>query len=388
MAHITGENIWRDEVYQYETTDPVLGGDPLLDPSGEPTTGWAVAPVKQLTDRTVWLRDQVERTQDGELLSLGVVGTHERSCVLSAPIDSASFLPEPLELATSSTLKVKAGTVMTFGFGYADNRPLDYLHTIDTDVTITPSGITSSVRYIVAEYTIASNTVAYTLISEVLEIGYKPRAGGPTGNIWYWFNLAEYQLYKWNNTDSEWNAIPGIVLGKVSFNSGGSMSDLDLFPLRNATRIGGMPIGSVVAFAGPTSAIEDGWLLCNGAAINRENFAALYAKIGLTYGGSGANFNLPDLRGVFIRGQDNGGGYDSGRTLGSLQQHAIQDHTHAALFVPHVTTGTGANSVMATHTDNPSTNGTVIDGVVNSTANVSTETRPINISMNYIIKYL
>ena len=67
----------------------------------------------------------------------------------------------------------------------------------------------------------------------------------------------------------------------------------------------GVPVGSVNAFAGDASVTPPGWLFCNGAAINRTTYAALYAVIGTTYGtGNGSTtFNLPSLSSRMIVGQ-------------------------------------------------------------------------------------
>ncbi len=77
--------------------------------------------------------------------------------------------------------------------------------------------------------------------------------------------------------------------------------------------------GQVIAFAG--SAPPSGFLECNGAAVSRSTYSVLFAAIGTAYGhGNGSTtFNLPDLRGEFIRGWDHGRGVDSGRGLGTAQ---------------------------------------------------------------------
>jgi phage-related tail fiber protein len=69
-----------------------------------------------------------------------------------------------------------------------------------------------------------------------------------------------------------------------------------------------------------------GYLKANGAAVSRTTYAALFGAIGTTYGaGNGSTtFNLPDLRGEFLRGWDDGRGVDSGRTLGSAQLDQMQ----------------------------------------------------------------
>ena len=92
--------------------------------------------------------------------------------------------------------------------------------------------------------------------------------------------------------------------------------------------LGMVPSGAVLYFAGRTA--PAGWLKANGAAVSRTAYAALFAAIGTTYGaGDGrSTFNLPDLRGEFIRGWDDGRGVDAGRVFGSAQAHALQSHQH------------------------------------------------------------
>ncbi len=70
---------------------------------------------------------------------------------------------------------------------------------------------------------------------------------------------------------------------------------------------GGSPTGTIVAFAGDTS--PEGWLICDGAAVNRTTYSDLFALVSTKYGvGNGSTtFNLPDLRGRFPLGRDNMG---------------------------------------------------------------------------------
>ena len=68
---------------------------------------------------------------------------------------------------------------------------------------------------------------------------------------------------------------------------------------------GGVPSGCVLPFAGAGD-VPDGFLLCNGAAVNRTTYANLFSAIGTTYGAGdeSTTFNLPDYRGAFLRGYD------------------------------------------------------------------------------------
>ena len=68
-------------------------------------------------------------------------------------------------------------------------------------------------------------------------------------------------------------------------------------------------VGTVAYFG--RSSPPKGWLACNGASLNKVEYEDLYNIIGTTYGSADSNsFNLPDLRGEFIRCWDNGRGVD------------------------------------------------------------------------------
>ena len=97
--------------------------------------------------------------------------------------------------------------------------------------------------------------------------------------------------------------------------------------------LGMVPSGTVLYFAGQTA--PAGWLKANGAAVSRTAYAALFAAIGTTYGvGDGrTTFNLPDLRGEFLRGWDDGRGVDSPRPMGSAQVDAVRQHYHGIGYI-------------------------------------------------------
>lgn len=77
------------------------------------------------------------------------------------------------------------------------------------------------------------------------------------------------------------------------------------------------PIGSIMDYGGATA--PTGWLLCYGQAISRTTYAALFAVLGTTYGvGDGSTtFNVPDLRGRVVAGQDDMGGTSANRLTGT-----------------------------------------------------------------------
>lgn len=134
--------------------------------------------------------------------------------------------------------------------------------------------------------------------------------------------------------------------------------------------------GIVTAYAGAT--VPTNWLECNGAAISRTTYAALFAAIGVLWGvGDGSTtFNLPDMRGEFLRGYDHGRGVDSGRALASSQTDGLKAHTHD------VTGYAGVNA-----TTERINAGVMYGESGHSTGSTGgTETRPRNVSMMYIIK--
>ncbi|MFH1555911.1 MAG: phage tail protein [Pseudomonadota bacterium] len=79
------------------------------------------------------------------------------------------------------------------------------------------------------------------------------------------------------------------------------------------------PSGAVMYFARGTC--PSTWSEADGAAISRSTYASLFSAIGTSFGaGNGSTtFNVPDLRGEFVRGWDNGRGADSGRSFGTAQ---------------------------------------------------------------------
>lgn len=83
------------------------------------------------------------------------------------------------------------------------------------------------------------------------------------------------------------------------------------------------PVGTIQAFA--FEKIPQGWLICDGDTYKINEFLELYKAIGHTFGGEGTEeFKVPDLRNQFVRGWNQKGK----RTLGSVQEDAIQGHTH------------------------------------------------------------
>ena len=143
------------------------------------------------------------------------------------------------------------------------------------------------------------------------------------------------------------------------------------------------PAGTVIQFAG--SSAPAGYLKANGNAVSRTTYAALFAAIGTTYGtGDGSTtFNLPDLRGEFVRGLDDGRGVDSGRALGSAQADELEAHNHD-MYVDATTTGDALTINDTNGVDEGSLASTIGKPWMVETG--GSETRPRNIALLYCIK--
>lgn len=170
------------------------------------------------------------------------------------------------------------------------------------------------------------------------------------------------------------------------------------------TSLGGsasvVPPGAILPFGGSSAPV--GFLIADGSAVSRSTYADLFVAIGTAFGnGDGSTtFNLPDLRGRFLRGVDDGAGNDpdastrsamnpGGNTqdnVGSIQSDAFQGHYHTTNAANTSTagsgafvTGTGSNAVSSRAID-PVSDGT------HGTPRTASETRPKNANVNFIIK--
>lgn len=144
-----------------------------------------------------------------------------------------------------------------------------------------------------------------------------------------------------------------------------------------------VPPGVVLPFAG--SAAPDGWLLCQGQAVSRTTYAALFASLGTAYGvGDGSTtFNLPNTQGYFLRGAGTTGIYSATRGISQLDQ--FQGHAHGYWSVQNGI-GAGAGSSGYTVTITATTPTTEAIEKTNGAVRYGSETRPANVGVNHIIK--
>ncbi|WP_182417940.1 phage tail protein [Bartonella sp. HY038] len=162
-----------------------------------------------------------------------------------------------------------------------------------------------------------------------------------------------------------------------------------------------IPTGMIAPFA--MAFAPTGWLECNGAAVSRTVYPALFNAIGGTWGwGDGqTSFNLPDFRGVFLRGWDHGRGIDSGRAFATFQDSQNRAHNHGGVtstngnhnhnftyrYIDVVAAGNfGYNAFVPGVREETRT--TTTNGDHNHTINSDggNEARPINLGILYAIK--
>ncbi len=135
--------------------------------------------------------------------------------------------------------------------------------------------------------------------------------------------------------------------------------------------------GGVLLSAGQS--VPYGYLECNGTPYSRTTYAALFSTIGTVFGaGDGSTtFNVPDLRGEFIRGWDNGRGLDPGRVFGSAQVDLLRSHVHY----------TGSESTRTIQVDGMGLAKLGEGANFATSATGGTETRPFNVALMFCIKY-
>ena len=138
--------------------------------------------------------------------------------------------------------------------------------------------------------------------------------------------------------------------------------------------------GQVAYFA--TLMPPTGWLKADGALFNRVTYAALFAVIGTLYGvGDGSTtFQLPDLRGQFIRGFDDGAGVDLARVIGSNQADGTKVGllNDGSIIPANIQFGSTGNTFHFV------SDGTGLLGITNSP---DTETRPKNVALLACIRF-
>ena len=409
MATLAESASWEAGIYQLETSDPVLGGPDGIDN----------LQAKQLANRTLFLKGLVDALGSGKqplddtLTALASVVTAANQMIYSTGPDAfattslSAFIRTLLDDADAATARTTLGAapLASPGFTGTPTAPTAPLGTNTTQVA-TMAALQAAIANLLASAPGALDT----LNELAAALGDDPNFAATMTNA-----LAGKQPL-----DATLTALASVVTAanQLIYATGPDtfattslsafirtlLDDADAAAAR--TTLGAAPLASP-AFSGtptvPTAAVGTnttqaastafvqaaagigqvsmfamstppaGWLKANGAAISRTTYAALFAEIGTTFGaGNGSTtFNVPDMRGEFMRGWDDARGVDSGRGFGSAQAEATR--------LPSATVLQG-------------TGGMLLDASAGaafafSYAAQGAETRPRNIAMLACIKY-
>lgn len=377
MANLKEQEKWEDGVYQIEENDPVLGGE----------NGVTNRPIKQLANRTSWLKKTLEllgkkaapkdltdssvsaieqdghthKLPSGTTLGKGIVKLNSQVTndseqeaatpkAVKAAYDKASEAKEAANAAQTSANAAqrtandgvsKANAAQTSANNANNNaegrisKSGDRLTGILYSVGISSKHFgygayanqyTSGAPFMVETTGSQDRHTYHPFVKGLVRskgrygagfsFGYTTNQGAGDG-----FGRGIIHLIEDNGANRLWAfehngdfVSPNDVLSSSGRSINKSIQQDEV-------------VGEVAFFARTTP--PSGWLKANGAAVSRTTYAALFAAIGTTFGaGDGrTTFNLPDLRGEFLRGLDDGRNIDRGRRLGTAQGDAIRNIT-------------------------------------------------------------
>lgn len=427
MANLPESPTFHAGIFQLETNTPAKGGTPVFS-GGNATDGHLNAAAKQLADRTAALRDAMPNNVNTSRSNFDVTVTDD------APYNLSTFRPSGnyTLLLTQATgllnepadIGVVNGDVLFFRnyVGTSNNRNFQILEVVkganrgdiwtraNDGVDWSPwrkLAVGSSLLTQNNEQRLSYSTTVTTgspanlndfvssgfyslLVSNASALSNHPLGSGLADGDVIFLQVQRDQffyvqrLWQVKSVDSviqepDYNEFyrayvtNGVTTGWTGWQI---QTNREWVEVKRAEAIAeAAPPGAVMAFA--MSSPPAGWLRANGAAVSRTTYVALFAAIGTVHGnGDGSTtFNVPDLRGEFVRGWDNGRGIDSGRTFGTAQADELKAHNHLMLGSA-AANGAGARAMT-----------TVTGGFDTSTQNTGgAETRPRNIALLYCIK--
>lgn len=373
MANLTPTETF-DNVYQLETTDPVLGG----------AGGIANAQAQALTNRTEWLKAEN-----------AIIKSHNAQArtnsVLTGRYDPPTGNVNTLTIAAANTLRINADStyplIIAASAGYDENGEIVEIAKITTNLEFNTAALTNTSFLAVVTYQVGGMVDLFYCNEKQYYATPATPATPSVGNA-LWYNTAT-GISKMSDGGPwiEWRVV---VVGRF-VKSGGTISEVETFPYREPYHDEDTQTATIRTFAANREP-RGGWLPCDGSPVSRTNYRKLYDNIGTLYGaGDGVNtFNVPDLRGRFIRGTDDGAGIDAARVFGSTQNDTFKAHNHT--FTDYVGATrtqalTDTNGAGGGNLDIPISTGTGFssNGTMNNTGD--SETRPKNMALRFYIKY-
>jgi len=368
MANLPESATWEAGITQLETTDPVVGG----------ANGKSNEPLKKLANRTVFLKAITDLLGTAAFKNVG-------EAVDNVIVKGGFGLGKGKQFSDFNAI-LEAGFYVSSGS--LSNAPGGDSYFVIADNDDTNNLIQLAVGKVTLSLHVRSRNSATWSAWRRLDSSSESKTGDLN-------DIKTAGNYVVSNTQTNFPSstlYPGLTSGflQVIETSSGTYvrqiftdieSDLVLsrYYISSAwsqwISQNGTP-GEVAAFARNTA--PAGWIACSGQAVSRTTYSRLFAAIGTTFGaGDGSTtFTLPDLRGEFIRGWDNGRNIDTGRTLGSYQADDFKSHTHGYKVDGSGQSGSGGYGA------NPA-------GGINATTQATggTETRPRNIALLYCIKF-
>lgn len=370
MANLPETPQWEDGIYQIEVSDPVLGGP----------DGISNRQAKQLAKRTSYLKQQVENGGKDLADHIAEPNPHTQY----APKESPALTGTP---TAPTAIKTDNSTKLATT-GYVKNVVADYAPLASPGLTGKPTAPTAAqasndtqlattafVKAALAALVASSPEALDTLNELAAALGNDPNFATTMTNA-----LAGKQPLDTTLTNLSGKSISGL-LEYLGLGEGSAL-----------------PVGVPVPWPLPNPPL--GWLKYNGAQFDKN----IYPRLGAIYPGG----VLPDLRGEFIRGWDDGRGVNASRALLSAEADMNQSHRH--LFESSMDGGTtwgnanpyidfnSGNSV--SHTPNnifvqvlraqiggagSGWEGVNSSGVRNQVSG-GNESRPRNIAFNYIVR--
>ncbi|CAE6810705.1 hypothetical protein R69658_05388 [Paraburkholderia aspalathi] len=320
MANLVETAQWEEGVYQLETSDPVVGGPDGIDNRQ----------ARQLGNRTLYLKQRLDQAQGALEGHVAAADPHPQYAPKISPVLTGQPKVPTAPAGDNSQLAANTAFVAAALAALVNSSPaaLDTLRELadalgdDPDFAVT-----------------MTNALALKAPLKSPEFTDIPKA--PTGTA----GDSSRQLST--------NEFVQVAIGA----------------------------GHIAFFARNTA--PAGYLKANGAAVSRTIYPVLFASIGTTFGaGDGATtFNLPDLRGEFLRGWDDSRGVDSGRTFGALQTDAFRSHTHG------VQIRLGLDDSNFQFNQGFSSDACTDGGKWQTDPTGGTETRPRNVALLACIKY-
>ncbi|WP_237434346.1 phage tail protein [Dickeya dianthicola] len=330
MAELTEKTEWVDGIYQLETSDPVMGGP----------GGISNRQANQLANRTAYLKQQQEQTGNALTQHATAANPHPQYAPIASPALTGVPTAPTASFGTTSTQIVNMLALHAAKFSLSGVNSvtgsntltpvaagsLVYMTGSSTFTTTLPPGdvvaMGQTIQFV--NYSTTSQTIATSganiiyggpIFGSLASMSLPPGAGinlVSRGNgEWDIFGGSSSTQYATglnfvspilSGTPIAPTAAPGTNTSQIAttaFATAGLSQKLDI------SEVVGIPL------PWPQATAPAGWLKCNGQAFDK----GVYTRLAQVYP-SGV---LPDLRGEFIRGWDDGRGVDSGRTIASKQ---------------------------------------------------------------------